>query len=84
LIDALAKLQRYCEKSYAGYDPYDALNSCIPFRKLGYWPPILAVQAMKRLPINLRPLLGVRKGVNPKAMGLFLEAYALLMQREGD
>lgn len=65
-------------EDYRGYDPYDALTGFIPFQKLGKWPPILAIQVGKRFPINLRPLLGIHKMHNPKALGLFLKGYASL------
>jgi hypothetical protein len=41
-------------------------------RRLG----VLALQFFKRCPINLRPLFGVRPGINPKGWGLFAAAYA--------
>jgi hypothetical protein len=36
------------------------------------------IQAFKRSPINLRPLTGVDKGYNPKALGLFISGYCRL------
>lgn len=77
---ALVKLERYVRgEEYRGYDPYDALNSPIlraitPFK----YARIAATQFMKRLPINIRPLLLVPKGYNPKGLGLFLWGYAKL------
>jgi hypothetical protein len=71
-------------KNYKGYDPYDTLNSWIPFQWFGKWGPILAIQFQKRNPINIRPLLGIKKGYNPKAMGLFLHTYSLLYQKTND
>lgn len=65
---------------YAGYDPYDALNSpvlrvvCRPSK----WMRIAATQSLRRCPVNLRPLLRVRKGHNPKGIGLFLWGYLRL------
>ncbi|MGD1843931.1 MAG: hypothetical protein ACFB10_00880 [Salibacteraceae bacterium] len=74
-------LRRYIEaEDYQGYDPYDALNGWFPFRLFGKWGPVIAIQVMKRLPINLRPLLGIQKQTNAKALGLLLEAYALWHQ----
>ena len=61
---------------FKGYDPYDVLKSPIPFHWLGKWGPILAIQATKRSPVNLRPLLGIPKGENPKGIGLLLNAYS--------
>jgi hypothetical protein len=76
------KLLTYCQANeWAGYDPYDALNSEIfrglPFLdfklfRLGF------TQVMKRLPFNLRPLLFVPKTENPKAIALFLMAFLKL------
>ncbi len=57
-----------------GYDPYDALESPI-LRALSLgakWPRIAFTQALRRLPVNLRPLLLVRKTLNPKGLGLLL------------
>jgi hypothetical protein len=82
--EALAKLLDYVEaEDYAGYDPYDTLNSFLPFHWLGKWGPVLAIQVQKRNPLNIRPLLGIRKGRNPKGIGLFLRAYSLLYAQTG-
>lgn len=73
----------YIEKeNFRGYDPYDTLLSPFPFKSLGKWGPILATQIQKRNPINIRPFLGIKKGINPKAFGLFLHAYSLLYSQE--
>jgi hypothetical protein len=72
-----ALLDYCCRNNWAGYDPYDALNS----RLLSSTPlatsrsaRILLTQLLKRLPVNLRPLLGIAKEQNAKAMALFLMA----------
>src|SRR5207245_4920672 len=81
----LHRLRAYVEnREYAGYDPYDALNS--PLLRVANggtkWCRIACIQLLKRCPVNLRPLLGIRPGQNPKALGLFLEGYARLYRRE--
>ena len=73
-----AKLLAYCEHNgWAGYDPYDALNSrlftALPFLN-SRLPRLCLTQALKRSPINLRPLALIPKTQNPKAMALFLAA----------
>ena len=76
------KLLDYCKRNnWAGYDPYDALNS----KLLGYLPfldfkffRIGLTQLLKRCPINIRSLLLVPKTQNPKALGLFLMAFLKL------
>jgi len=75
-------LQSYIEsENYKGYDPYDTLNSPLPFHWLGKWGPVLAIQFQKRNPFNIRKLLGIKKDYNPKAIGLLLHAYSLQYQR---
>ena len=79
------KIEDYIKKEqYKGYDPYDTLNSWIPFKQLGKWPAAIATQIQKRNPINIRPLLGIKKDYNPKAMGLFLQAYSILYKKTND
>ena len=83
--NSLDNLGRWCEKyNYKGYDPYDTLNSPFNFRIFGKWGPALAIQIQKRNPVNIRPLLGIKKGFNPKGMGLFLKAYSMLYQKTGE
>lgn len=79
---ALAELLTYCRaNNWAGYDPYDALNSgllkALPFLDLKL-PRLVLTQALKRSPVNIRPLAMVPKTQNPKAMGLFLSAFVKL------
>jgi hypothetical protein len=76
------KLFEYCQKrDWAGYDPYDALNSkvyeTLPF--LHFRAARLALtQLLKRNPINLRPLLLVPRTQNPKGLALFISATVRL------
>lgn len=84
--DSFNKLKKYVvAEEYKGYDPYDTLCSPFPFRRFTSWGPVLATQFQKRNPFNIRPLLGIKKEHNPKAMGLFLESYVRLHQaKQGD
>ena len=82
LKDAISALLRYCQKeNWAGYDPYDGLNSrvfsSIPFfqNKLGK---LAFIQLMKRSPVNLRPLMLVSKSHNPKGLALFASSLMKL------
>ena len=79
ISDSFEKLRKYvASEEYKGYDPYDTLCSPFPFRSFSKWGPVVATQLQKRNPYNIRKLLKIEKGSNPKAMGLFLEAYVLL------
>ncbi len=76
---AFRNLDQYVSKrNYKGYDPYDVLMSVIPFKKMGKWPPIIAIQIFKRNPLNFRRLIGVPKSWNPKGLGLFLQGYSIM------
>lgn len=80
------KLLAYCRANdWAGYDPYDALNSPVikylPFLNFRL-PRIALTQTLKRSPLNFRPLLLIPKTENPKAIALFLMAF-LKLKRAG-
>src|ERR1700722_16451329 len=79
---ATLKLLGYCKQNnWAGFDPYDALNSKI-FKALPFLnfrlPRLVLTQTLKRSPINFRHLLLVPKEQNPKAIGLFLSSFVKL------
>ena len=63
---------------FKGYDPYDTLNSYIPFEKFGRMVAAVAIQVQKKNPVNIRPLIGVKPGYNPKGLGLMLKAFSML------
>lgn len=72
---AYEQLFKYCEsENFAGYDPFDALNSRI-FRALPLknftLPRLVFLQTVKRSPFNLRSLLKIEKGTNAKGIALF-------------
>ncbi len=76
------KLVAYCRANdWAGYDPYDALNSrvftALPFLNSGL-PRLVLTQALKRSPVNIRRLALIPKTQNPKAIALFLTAFIKL------
>lgn len=66
-------------RDYSGIDPYDALASPVLaglHRLLGRPFGVAVTQALRRSPVDLRPLLGIRPATNPKALALFLSAAA--------
>jgi hypothetical protein len=82
LETAALQLMAYCQaNNWAGYDPYDALNSNI-FKSLPFLDfrlfRLALTQLLKRSPVNIRPLLLVPKTQNPKAIALFLMAFLKL------
>jgi hypothetical protein len=80
--DAALRLAAYCrERDWAGYDPYDALNSEV-FKALPFLDFRLARLALtqfnKRSPVNFRSILRVPPTQNPKGLALFLSALVRL------
>ncbi len=76
------KLLDYCQtNNWAGYEPYDVLNSRL-FTALplldSKLPRLVLTQFLKRSPVNVRSLFMVPKTQNPKALGLFLSAFVSL------
>ena len=78
LTHVLLKLEDKLKSiDFKGYGLHDALNSPI-LKKLTLNNRILGIiflQLMKRSPVNLRPVLLTRKGINPKGFGLLISAY---------
>ena len=61
--------------NYKGHDPYDGSNNVFSLHypnlnKLN----LLIQQSIKYFPTNIRPILGVAKGYNAKALGLILSS----------
>lgn len=84
--EATRRLLEYCRANeWAGYDPYDALNSkwltALPVLDTRL-PRLALTQILKRSPVDFRRLLRVPKTQNPKGLGLFL-ASAVKLRRVG-
>lgn len=74
-------------EQFAGYDPFDSLNSRLLQATPLYrneWVRLAWLQLGKRSPINLRPLLGVPKKRNPKGVGLFISGLLQDYRRTGE
>jgi hypothetical protein len=72
---------------YAGYDPYDGLNSRL-FRSTplyrGRLARLLWIQFFRRCPVNLRSLVGIDREPNPKGLGLFMSGLVERYRATGD
>jgi hypothetical protein len=81
------RLYEYCaERDFAGHDPFDALNSevfqSLPLKNLRI-ARLAFLQLVKRSPFDLRSLLRVKEGVNPKALALFALAEMSRFRESG-
>jgi hypothetical protein len=79
---ALAATDSYVHRNeFLGHDPYDALLSplfTLPFLRSSHYVRLAAQQALKRLPVNLRPLLRIERHASPVTFAWMLEGYAHL------
>jgi len=86
--DSLSQLEEYIfTERYKGYDPFDVLTSPLfNKRMLNNLNKIRLItqQIFKRLPINLRPILVIKKRLNPVTLGLCLQAYCNLLKVNKD
>jgi len=85
--ESFEKLSSYCDtREFKGYDPYDGLTSpffrSLPVIGKNRLARLIWIQGFKKSPFNLRPLFGIRKDHNPKALGLFLSGYVSLYKSE--
>ncbi len=85
--NSFISLKEFCEsEKFKGYDPYDGLNSrffqAIPVISKLRFSRLVWIQFFKRSPFNFRKLVGIKKEVNPKALGLFLSSYCQLYKAD--
>lgn len=73
VLDAVYLWSR--QQKYRGFNKHDGLNSPVLRKLLGWgrWPRMVAIQAVMRFPVNLRPLLLTSKVYNPKGLALFAQ-----------
>jgi polysaccharide biosynthesis protein VpsJ len=79
LYPVAAAVWRHCkEAGFSGHDPYDGLKSRLlaPLFGRSRLLRLAVIQTVKRSPVNLRPLLDIPAGLNPKGLALLLMASA--------
>jgi hypothetical protein len=85
--ESLVRLDRWVQAAgWKAYDTFDGLSSPLaPILTLGR--PLLKIawqQGVRRFPLNLRPLLGIKPGMSTKGMGFFAQGYLRRYQAHGD
>src|ERR1035437_10008401 len=82
IISSLNALESYIlTENFRGYDPFDGLGSPIfnlPILKNNKLIRFGFQQIFRRIPFNIRPLLGIKKGLNPVTLGLSIQAFTYL------
>lgn len=84
---SFARLEQYCrDEKFRGWDPYDGLASkafmampLLPRKKTAR---LIWIQFIKKMPLNMRGILKIDKGYNPKGLALFISGYSILSRLE--
>ena len=84
---SICRLSSWVEKNdYRGYDTFDGLNARFlrPFTFQNKFLLTALQQGVRRFPINVRPLVGIRKGHSSKGMGFLARGFLRMHQATGD
>jgi rhamnogalacturonyl hydrolase YesR len=72
------------DHNYKGYEPFDGLSSFLhPLTFHNLFCERLLQQLVRRSPVNLRPLLGIRPQESTKGKGYMARGYLLMFQATG-
>jgi hypothetical protein len=87
IFESIGRLADWLERNdYRGYDTFDGLNAKY-LRPLTFETNFLRTvlqQAVRRFPLNLRPVFGIPKSRSTKGMGFLARAFIRLHQATGD
>ena len=87
VLSAVQRLDGWLERhDWKAYDPFDGLNARLPGPLVASnrYLRIALQQLVKRSPVNLRPLLGIRPAASSKGMGFLAKGYLNLYQATGE
>ena len=83
---SLNRLIYWLEKQgYSAYDPFDGLST--PVRILTFERKLLRqvlMQSVRRIPINIRPILGIKPSTSTKGLGYIAKGYLKLYEATGE
>lgn len=87
LLDSIQKLEHWIvSNGYRDYDPFDGLS--MPGAKTmtadNHYLKIILQQSVRRFPLNLRPILGIKKATSSKGMGFCALGYLRLFSATGN
>ncbi len=85
LLEPILRLDSWLVRNdYRGYDPFDGLNAWLRPLAVGALGKQLLQQGVRRFPLNLRPLLGIRPSRSSKGHGFLARAYLKLYRHTGE
>lgn len=84
MLNSIRRLDAWLERhDYQAYDPFDGLNAWLRPLAIGKLGRQLLQQGVRRFPVNLRPLLGIRPSVSSKGFGFLARGYLKLYRLQG-
>lgn len=87
IYESIVRLSRWLEQNdYRGYDTFDGLSARF-LRPLTFETKMLRIvlqQSVRRLTVNLRPVLGISREQSSKGMGFLARGFIRLHQTTGD
>jgi rhamnogalacturonyl hydrolase YesR len=84
-LESIQRLDAWLvQHDFQAYDPFDGLNAWLRPLALGRLGRQLLQQGVRRCPLNLRPLLGIRPAPSSKGYGYLARGYLTLYRHTGD
>ncbi|MBN2323603.1 MAG: hypothetical protein JXQ30_07710 [Spirochaetes bacterium] len=86
ILESIGKIERWIEShDYKGYEPFDGLSSFIrPLTFGNLFLERVLMQLIRRSPVNLRPLLGVKPLDSTIGRGYMAWGYLIMLKKTGD
>ncbi len=87
ILDSITRLTDWLKRNdYSGYDTFDGLSARFvrPFTFNSKFLRTALQQGIRRFPINLRPVLGVRKSRSTKGMGFIAKGFIRMHDTTGN
>lgn len=85
MLEPIRRLDSWLVRNdYRAYDPFDGLNAWLRPLAFGPFGKQLLQQGVRRFPVNLRPLLGIRPSRSSKGHGYLARGYLKLHLHTGE
>ena len=85
MLEPIQRLDSWLtRKDYKAYDPFDGLNAWVRPLAFGRLGKQVLQQGVRRFPVNLRPLLGIRPAPSSKGYGYLARGYLKLHRHTGE
>jgi len=83
---SISKVEKWVENnSYKGYEPFDGLNSfLLPLTFSSLFAERVLLQVVRRCPVNLRPLLGIKPQDSRIGRGYMASGYLKMLKSTGN